>query len=270
MNSMQMIQKLFAPILIMSMILLLGGCGQLSAEEVLEHTIRAMKEIQSYSSTSISNIEQAEGSHKVSSYKDTLITKAAYDPYKLYTKEMMSGDGKETGTDPFYYEQEVYVSDHTIYFNTFSTPNHWVKKEWHNDPLDLTKSFQFIQEHSEAFAFAEEDDLYRFSVDSTDDLFKSFWILIAASSMEEKSGWNDEAFKNMVNESELLGFQYEAAIDKDTYRQVSSKMTLKYKTKANANYPATTISVHIKAQYAYNQQPNLKIPEPIVESAVAQ
>ncbi|WP_209121456.1 DUF6612 family protein [Alkalihalobacillus sp. BA299] len=197
----------------------------LSVDEVIQHSIEAMNELQSYT-MEMNNEQQLEMPDEEAFQMDmTMIADITIEPLRLYQKMTMSGldeNIEAVETESYFTEDGMFVKD--------SMEGGWIKfpEEFSQDILESAKmqmnaeeQLKIFQKFSEDTQLTEDDTHYILTTRGSDENFKEM--------AQEVMGFIDEAGEMMdelLSMMDIEMFTYVIYIEKDTFYQTKMDMEI--------------------------------------------
>ncbi|MFV8827907.1 DUF6612 family protein [Alkalihalobacterium sp. APHAB7] len=210
-------KQLFTTALLLSVLAFFVACEedseQLTREEILQHSIEAMKEVQAYSFEMDAITNEADMGTLISYLSGT----AKVEPLEAHIKR----SSKISGTTM---RSEVYITGGETYFLMDEESDLWINVSPEIHALEPAKEIELILENIDLFHFTEDNNGYRFSISTKEDemltlwkgLFPFYYVM------------DDPLFHTMIHtirtENGPASFTYEMIIDKETFHRTSAML----------------------------------------------
>jgi hypothetical protein len=244
---------LFMVSLVGGMILL--GCEkELSAEEVLNHSIEAMSEVDNYEVNIKAISKEGKGEEMVIENNGTINVS----PSSGHLEVVNKSEEEETHT-------EVYFSEDSSYYKG---KNQWIHLPQQIKGLKPVRELEVIKKYLNEFSFSETKDNYHFSLSTKDKEFKNFIELFPYFYFIE-----DPFFESLLRayreERSVTDFHYEFAIDKESFLRTSAKISHIFDADVPGFEEVSQFKEQLVISYdSYNEE-EILIPKEVSEGGVS-
>ncbi|HET7627132.1 MAG TPA: DUF6612 family protein [Bacillales bacterium] len=238
-----------------------------NAHQVIEKTIQAMSNVHSYRYVGNSSETVGEGEEAYTT-NTAFQGDLAFDPFVIHLTETYK-DPDDPEMDAV--TAEEYLTNDKTYYSTalLSKEVQWFKTNEGAKTPKKTSKLKMILGHLDLFTFTTEANLYRFSVDATNDALKPLWIASIANLESSENTMLAKIQKVVLEESTLKKFHFEFAVDRDTFHIVSMHTNSEYEQASLLEIDEKThVKVKKEMYYnAFNDKNSVKIPQKIIANA---
>ncbi len=236
-----------------------------SAEEVLQESLKAMADVNSFS-TVMKSTQKTDGPDGLSFATDSTIEmEMMQEPLTMHQKVVM--DIPELGET----ETEIYLVDNKMYFKDemedkwFTYPDEFMEEfmDLEEMKLEPEEQLKLLQSYTEHLTLKDEGTHYAITVDGDAEALQELSKELFASMGEQLGG---EELDEMMNMAKFKEFSFTLFIDKESYVQTGLDMNMVFELSAEGE----SVQIESKTEATFdqfNEITEIVIPPSVIEGA---